>query len=398
MKLFLSFPRGRSALTAHDRSGDTLLAASQSGIPQAGDMERMDHRHHSAAVPRRRAPFALAAIVLACATLTMPAFALPSSDPAPSDAPVATPAPPPQLPSPECRRYRAELASVQVSGNATRALQDEIGRLQTYYRSLNCEGGRFLFFDTRPPQCGAVEQRIRALNATYGGAVIDDTVSRKRELQALVSRACPSAEATAGGDAYARGGNQVICVRTCDGGYFPMKNLPEGRGGADEMCQALCPGTEAVAYSMPNGDDALKQAATVKGSRAYTSLANAFKFRKTFVPNCSCKPEGKTWAQSLVKAESMLVRHKGDIFVTPMQAEALSRPKVRLTLVGRADRTAAELAADAAGRAGGETKAGVGRAEDPAADAAASTGGRSEHATVRLIAPEVVAVPTRMAP
>ncbi|WP_204279047.1 hypothetical protein, partial [Klebsiella aerogenes] len=48
----------------------------------------------------------------------------------------------------------------------------------------------------------------------------------------------------------------------------------------------------------------------------------------------------------------MLVRHKGDIFVTPLQAEALSRPKVRLTLVGRADKTAASLAADAAVRAG----------------------------------------------
>jgi hypothetical protein len=49
----------------------------------------------------------------------------------------------------------------------------------------------------------------------------------------------------------------------------------------------------------------------------------------------------------------MLVRHKGDIFVTPMTAEKLSRaPKVRLTLVGRADRTAAGLAADAASRDG----------------------------------------------
>ncbi|MBE7247597.1 MAG: DUF2865 domain-containing protein [Actinomycetospora chiangmaiensis] len=332
-----------------------------------------------------------------------PASAVPSADPATEvPAAVAPSAPPaPLLPSPECRRYRAELAAVQVSGSATRALQDEIGRLQTYYRSLNCEGGRFLFFDTRPPQCGAVEQRIRALNATYGGAVIDDNGARKRELQGLVSRACPSHDAVAGGDAYARGGNQVICVRTCDGGYFPMRNLPEGRGGADEMCQALCPGTEAVAYSMPNGDEALKQAATIKGNRAYTSLANAFKFRKSFVPNCSCKPEGKTWAQSLVKAESMLVRYKGDIFVTPKQAEALSRPKVRLTLVGRADRTAAELAADAAGRAGAEGKDGAKGAEAlvPGGEGALGTGpAKGDHVAVRVIAPEVVAVPKRLTP
>jgi hypothetical protein len=143
---------------------------------------------------------------------------------------------------------------------------------------------------------------------------------------------------------------------------------------------------------MPNGDEALRQAASVKGSKAYTNLANAFKFRKAFVPNCSCKPDGKTWAQSLVKAESMLVRHKGDIFVTPMQAEALSRPKVRLTLVGRADRTAAELAADAAGRVSAEG----GKSLDTAGVEAA--GHRGEHVAVRVIAPDMVAVPNRMTP
>ncbi|MCJ2013403.1 DUF2865 domain-containing protein [Methylobacterium sp. J-076] len=348
---------------------------------------------------RPRAVLRRVALVLVAALGAGAAQALPSPVPDRPDAPTRAEPVAPQLPSPECRRYRAELASIQNGASATRALQDEIGRLQTYYRSLNCEGGKFLFFDTRPPQCGAVEQRIRALNATYGGAVIDDNSGRRRELQGLVARTCTAREGASmpTGETYARGGAQVICVRTCDGGYFPMPNLPEGRSGADEMCQALCPGTEAVAYSMPHGDEALKQAATVKGSRAYTGLANAFRFRKAFTPNCSCKPDGKTWAQSLVKAESMLVRHKGDIFVTPMQAEALSRPKVRLTLVGRADKTAAELAADAADRAGLDTARGA----DPlskALSAADADGRRGEHVPVRVIAPDLVAVPGRPTP
>ena len=181
-------------------------------------------------------------------------------------APAAEARPAPQMPSPQCRRYRAELASLQNGASTTRALNDEIGRLEAYFRGLNCEGGKFLFFDTRPPQCGAVEQRIRALKATYGGAVLDDSGARRRELQGLVASTCPARETYAGtGESYARGGPQMVCVRTCDGGFFPMKNLPEGRGGADEMCQALCPGTEAQAYSMPYGDDALKHAASVKG-------------------------------------------------------------------------------------------------------------------------------------
>ncbi len=70
--------------------------------------------------------------------LVAPAAAQTAPEPASAEAPAAAPAP--QLPSAECRRYRAELASVQAGGSATRALQDEIGRLQTYFRSLNCEG------------------------------------------------------------------------------------------------------------------------------------------------------------------------------------------------------------------------------------------------------------------
>ncbi|MGH1571656.1 DUF2865 domain-containing protein [Methylobacterium sp. P31] len=361
-------------------------------------------------MPHRPIVRSLGRLVLSAAL----ALGLSSSLLAPAGAQEAPASPPteakpaattPQMPSPQCRRYRAELAALQNGASTTRALNDEIGRLEAYFRGLNCEGGKFLFFDMRPPQCGAVEQRIRALKATYGGAVIDDSGARRRELQGLVASTCPARETWAGaGEGYAKGGPQMVCVRTCDGGFFPMKNLPEGRGGADEMCQALCPGTEAQAYSMPYGDDALKHAASVKGSRAYASLANAFKFRKEFVPNCSCKPEGKTWAQSLVKAESMLVRHKGDIFVTPMQAEALSRPKVRLTLVGRADRTAAELAADAAGRAAVETKGGAptsderGAAEAVKLETAKSSDAKPDHIAVRIIAPNVIAVPQRLTP
>ena len=262
-----------------------------------------------------------------------------------------------------CRQARAELASLGDGGSGpNRAVQGEIGRLQAYSRSLNCEGGRFLFFDTRPPQCAATEQRIKALQAGYGAGNGAVTATRRRQLSAEVAVACaadPTVEAGLGNPdrpvpaQSASGGGQVICVKTCDGSFFPMVNLPDGRGGADAMCKALCPGAEAAAYSMPYGDEGLARAASIKGRRAYTALPNAFKFRTNFEPNCSCKREGESWAQSLVKAESMLVRHKNDIFVTPMQAERLSRaPKVRLTLVGRADRTAASLAADAANREG----------------------------------------------
>jgi hypothetical protein len=301
-----------------------------------------------------------------------------------------------------CQRYKAELASLNDNGATQRALQSEIGRLESYFRSLNCEGGKFLFFDTRPPQCGAVEQRIRALNAGYGAQNGEVVAARRRQLLAAIGTTCTDPALPVDSDPVsqtARGGGKVICVKTCDGSYFPMGNLPDGRGGADEMCQALCPGTEAVAYSMPNSDEGLRSAATIKGSRAYAALKTAFKFRTSFEPNCSCKREGQSWAQSLAKAESMLVRHKGDIFVTPMQAERLSRPpKVRLTLVGRADKTAAGLAADAASRNGTAETAGDVSATGTAGpvDAALAVArANQDRSNVRVIEPSMIPVPAR---
>ncbi|CAA2100316.1 hypothetical protein MBUL_00609 [Methylobacterium bullatum] len=304
-----------------------------------------------------------------------------------------------QAPNAQCQRYRFELANLSDGANTARALQNEIGRLEAYYRTLSCEGGKFLFFDSRPPQCGAVEQRIRALQAGYGADNGEVTAARRRQLTAAIASSCaetgPKIVEGPVGEQRGRGGPQVVCVRTCDGAYFPMNNLPDGREGANELCQALCPGTEAAAYSMPNGDDGLKQAASIKGSRAYVSLANAFKFQKSFTPDCSCKKANQTWAQSLVKAESMLVRHKGDIFVTPMQAEAMSRPKVRVTLAGRADKTVAAIAADAATRNGAILSDG-GVVRDGAAAEASATG-RDERAAIRIIAPSMIAVPARVA-
>ena len=158
-----------------------------------------------------------------------------------------------------CRRYRAELASLdRGAGLQARDTYREAAQLSAYYRSIGCEGGGFFLFDTRPAQCGAIAQRIRALAETEASAT--DTRARRRGLVAAIAKACvteardrekretPERERTA------RGGGNLVCVRSCDGGFFPLGAVPEGHGGADAMCQALCPGTEAVAYSMPSGD------------------------------------------------------------------------------------------------------------------------------------------------
>jgi hypothetical protein len=122
------------------------------------------------------------------------------------------------------------------------------------------------------------------------------------------------------------GGSRVVCVRTCDGFFFPLP--ADGREGAQEMCQALCPEAETqVFYMSPEGD--IERGVSASG-QPYTSLANASRYRKAVVPNCGCRKEGERWINALQRAEDLLDRRKTDIVVTTQKAEELSRPKAEV--------------------------------------------------------------------
>jgi hypothetical protein len=260
-----------------------------------------------------------------------------------------------------CQRYRAELASLGSGGSrmagAAHQQRAEIARMSGYYHSIGCSQGGFLFGP--PPECGAIAQQIRAMQANYGrlASQSDDSGARRRQLIAAIQQACqPQREARLGvkpprevaekpiverprraskdedesRPTRSLGGGRLVCVRTCDGSFFPLSHAPDGRSGADEMCQALCPGAETAAYSMPSGEDTeLDRAVSLKG-KPYTRLAAAFKFQKGVDPSCSCKKDGQTWAQALTCAEKLLGHQPGDIIVTAQKAEELSRPKIAM--------------------------------------------------------------------
>jgi hypothetical protein len=117
-------------------------------------------------------------------------------------------------------------------------------------------------------------------------------------------------------------------VRTCDGGFFPLPLSSHHSGDSlTEMCEALCPGAEVSVYTR-NPDNEIKTAVSIHGT-PYMDLPNALKFQKTFDPACTCRPPGKTWAEALVNAETVLGnQRKGDILVTPEKSDEMARPKV----------------------------------------------------------------------
>jgi len=224
---------------------------------------------------------------------------------------------------PSCELYRSELSRLQ---SAYRSYAPEIARLNLYRQQIGCLNNDG-FFSTPNPTCGAIDQRIRYLLANTSE---DDAVlRRRRELQGLVRAACATPSTSASVQTVtqkAYGGSKLICVRSCDGAFFPLEASMRRDVDPDDYCQALCPGTEAAAYSMPPRDDGLKDAAALHSKKSYSSLANAFLFQKKRVAACSCAVEDKPWSSSLLKAEDYLTRHRKDVIVTADLADKLSQP------------------------------------------------------------------------
>lgn len=92
---------------------------------------------------------------------------------------------------------------------------------------------------------------------------------------------------------YMPGTFRTLCVRTCDGYYFPVSFST----GFDflqrdaQTCQSMCPATEAKLFFHRVPDQESEQMISLQG-RPYTALPNAFLYREqrtdTADPACTC--------------------------------------------------------------------------------------------------------------
>jgi hypothetical protein len=84
---------------------------------------------------------------------------------------------------------------------------------------------------------------------------------------------------------------RTMCVRLCDGFYFPISSATTGSGLARDAdaCNASC-GTEARLFYHPNVGGDVDSMTDLTGM-AYSALPNAFRYRKALVADCRCRPQ-----------------------------------------------------------------------------------------------------------
>ncbi len=84
---------------------------------------------------------------------------------------------------------------------------------------------------------------------------------------------------------------RTLCVRLCDGFYWPVSYSTTRDGLAEDKdtCESSC-GVPVKLFYYQNPDGTPEDAVDLKGQR-YASLANAFRYRNEYVDSCKCQPD-----------------------------------------------------------------------------------------------------------
>ena len=89
---------------------------------------------------------------------------------------------------------------------------------------------------------------------------------------------------------------QTMCVRTCDGYFFPISyaSTVTDFDRDQKNCETSCPGTEMQVFFGPSGIDEPANMVSTETGRFYTELPTAFLHQQANVPEpvgCGCNPK-----------------------------------------------------------------------------------------------------------
>jgi Protein of unknown function (DUF2865) len=280
--------------------------------------------------------------------------------------------PQPQASNPVCVRLESQLATIDSGASdpariaqikqredAIAKQQADLDRVLAQAHRVGCAGeGFFALFSGLSPQCGPLTSQIQQMRGNLdrlmseleqlktGGT--DQQTQRQALIGQLAQNNCGPQYAAAArssgaqgfidallgggtvhdvnGDGAPAGTYHTVCVRTCDGYYFPVSysTVPSRFPDDARTCQRLCPAAEATLYSFRNPGEQMEQAVTADGQQ-YTALPNAFRYRKELIAGCSCRKPGESWADALRNSDDASTLESSDIVVTDKNAKTLSQ-------------------------------------------------------------------------
>ena len=255
----------------------------------------------------------------------------------------------------------ARADTIKRTQDAIAKQQADIDRTVGQAHKSGCAGeGFFALFSALSPQCGPITSQIQGMRDNLDHMTndlqhlqsgSDDQNGQRRALIGQLAQNNCGAQYTAAansqggpqgffdalfgggtilnanGDGAPSGTYHTVCVRTCDGYYFPISysTVPTRFADDENACHRLCPASEVALYSFRNPGEDMTQAVSNSG-QLYTALPAAFHYRTQLTASCSCRAPGQSWADALKNADDSSTLESGDIVVTDQNAKALSAP------------------------------------------------------------------------
>src|ERR1700733_5802037 len=231
----------------------------------------------------------------------------PGAAPAP---PAAEQQPPQQQPpsNPVCVRLEGQMAALNRGAvdparaaqikryeDAAGKQQADLDRLVTHAKRRGCESGFFSLFTGQAPECQPLNAQIQQLRDSLDRTMSDleriktgnsynQEGQRRQLIGELAQNNCGQQYRSAaaegpsgfldslfggaariinpGGDGAPAGTFRTVCVRSCDGYYFPISYSTVQSRFADDQrtCQRECPATDAQLYAYRNPGEDIGQA------------------------------------------------------------------------------------------------------------------------------------------
>lgn len=235
------------------------------------------------------------------------------------------------------QQYAAAVATSSQRQSPQR-IKNEIAGLQQAAQQGRCNR-LILFGPPRSPQCPAIMQRLNQLQgqlARGGGGPRQNPESIRRLLEENGCEAPRTQRSLQGGNATRSAAGRTLCVRLCDGYYFPIANRSSrDRIKTDaETCQSMHAAEgQAELFVEPRLGD-VAASASADGKR-YGDLEHAFRFQNAYIPACH--------AQLKAGMAALNARYRDAVNSLPAadQADAYPMPRLRPLALGEDPETVA---------------------------------------------------------
>lgn len=131
-----------------------------------------------------------------------------------------------------------------------------------------------------------------------------------------------------------RGNFRTMCVRSCDGYYFPVSNsVPQSGFARDQQaCEAMCPGTSVELYFHRMPGQEADEMISVSSGQPYKQTRTAFLYRKqnaAIAPSCGCNAAVTTQGRGFQVIGGDYGTHSQPENDAAVQAASIPQPSAR---------------------------------------------------------------------